>query len=478
MENNDTPKEELVPEEIKKETPNVIQDFKTAVPLDDTNKDTPSLLALPSDTAANIREAISNMPNVDFTKTADGNNWINNLRTASIAVPQNEWFYKTVERPGSAYKQKVDSERGTLTAGAPKFNDDTNTKLTGERAVLRVRSLLGLGSIVQIPLWHSGFWISIKAPTEASLLELNRRIADEKISLGRNTYGLAFANTSVFFAGWIMDFAIQHIYNTTLKPEVESEIRKHVSTLDIPIIAWGLACVIWPKGFPYSRSVLDQTNEPNKVIREKLEVGKLLWVDNNSLTPWQISHMAMRHGNNMTKENLERYSSEFTIGKGRTIPLIEGCDITFKVPKLDDYLISGQKWVNNIIAMVDKAFSFEQNNDDRDTYIIEHGKATNMRQYAHWVESITVGNNIIDDLETLEQTIDTLSAEDSVRKEYFKSIRAFIEDATMAIVAIPVTENTDINADLPRFPHLIPIDALSVFFILLVQKTSQIQNRP
>ena len=475
VENTPSAEEKQTP---KTNTPatNVIQEAEIFSPLDLGMEAAGIALSLPSDKASKIEEALDNLPNIDIKTTVNGAEWINRIEAASYSVPYKNWMERTVERPDSAFRQYVTSEKGKLAAGGLKFNDAINGKLSGERAVLRVRALTGLGSVVMIPLWHSGFWITLKAPTESAMLELNRRLAEEKIQLGRMTYGLAFANSSVFFAGWLMDFALSHVYDTSLKPEVADDIRSHISQLDIPLIIWGLACAIWPSGFPYARSVLDQATEQNKIIKEKVNVSKLLWPDTAAFTPWQISHMAQRHGNSMTLDQLTRYKNEFVQGKGRVVQLTPDMAVTLRVPNVDQYLVSGQKWINNIVAMVDKSFGMQSNESSRDSYIMDQGRATNMRQYAHFVESLEICGDVIDDVDTLDQSFDALSSNDGIREVFFKGIKEFIEDATIAVIAIPVTENEE-KSELPRFPHLLVIDVLNVFFILLVQKVTQIQKR-
>lgn len=431
-------------------------------------------LAFPSDTFARTQEAIDRLPNVNIGDTKEGREWAEVLKASRYTVQYKDQFIASTEREGAQFRQAVPSERGPLTAAAPNFKDSENTKLTGERAVLRVRALLNMGSIVQIPLWHSGFWLSLKAPSEGDMLELNRRLMDEKVSLGRTTYGLAYANTSVFFVAAIMDFAMTHYYDSSLKDNSQANVRSKISSLDIPLIAWGLACVIWPRGFQYARAVID--GEVNRTIKERLNVGKLLWTDVSSLTPWQVSHMAQRSGNTMTNEAVQRYRDEFTRGKGRTIELRDNLKVTVAVPSMDDYLASGQKWVNNIVRMVDAALAVPPDSNERDTIIYDHGKATNMRQYRHWVESIEVGTNVIEDEETLDQTIDVLSADDDIRAKYFQGIRDYMEDSTIALIAVPAATEQE-ESGMPRFPHLLPLDAVSTFFTLLVQKIAQIQNR-
>lgn len=458
---------------------NVTQELEVFSPLPKEMKSEVTI-ALPSDTDERTSAVLAKYPNVDYENSEGGAEWANTLAQAQMSISYKGQFRRTVDRPDSNFRQMVPSEKGPLAAGTPRFKENTGgTSWTGEKAVLRVRALMGVGSIVQVPLWHSGFWITLKAPTEGAVLELNRRLAEEKIILGRLTHGLAFANNSVFFAGWLMDFALSHIYETSLKPELleTKSLRDRISCLDIPILAWGLACVIWPRGFPYARAVLDAKTQETKVVKELVSVGKLLWTDLASLTPWQIGHMANRHGGNMSEEALERYKNDFTRGKGRQIKFSEQLSFTTKVPSLNEYLVSGQKWVNSIVSTVDKAFGTPPGDSTRNQYILDQGKASNMRQYVHWVESLSAGEDgVIDHPETIELTLDALSSSDEYRKIYFDEVRNFIEDSTIAVIAVPATEEGD-KPPLPRFPHLLPIDAMSVFFTLLVQKADQIQSR-
>lgn len=472
----DAPQEERVDWKPAREASTTVQqDMEVTSPLDKPWDNSQLLLALPSDDDETINAALAARPNVNIADTETGNEWINNLNAARVSVTYGGLLNKATRREGASFRQGVLSEKGILTAGNVKFRDSGDTKLTGERAVLRVRSLLGMGSVIRVPLWHSGFWVSIKAPTEASLLELNRKLSEEKITLGRQTFGLAFANTSVFFAGWIMDFVLSHVYDTTLHPELEEKMRGLIRSEDIPLLAWGLANVCWPGGFPYARAVLDP-EQGEKVIKEKINIGKLLWVDNNSLTPWQIGHMSKIHGQTMTAADIERYRKEFTRGQGRELKINDRLSFVLRSATMDQYLNSGHKWVNNIVRMVDEAFSRPENDQVRDSYIFDQGKATNMRQYAHFIEAIKVGDELFDDEETIEELIDALSADADVRKKYFDGIKQYIEDSVVAVVAIPATERED-KATLPRFPHLLVLDTLSVFFILFVQKIPQIQAR-
>ncbi len=463
-----------------KETAKIVQKHPTFSPTDKWSTDDETL-HLPSGNIEQVRAVIQDGPNVRLDDSVAGREWAESLRESVDALPVRGIGDRTASRSTAEFHQAIETEKMPLAAGIPNLKFNTGDKVSGERAVLRIRSLLGMGTILQIPLWHSGFWITMKAPSEAALLELQRRLIDAKVNLGRNSHGLAFANTSVYISGWLIDFVIAHIYDTTIKGEVD--LRKMIKVLDIPTIIWGLACTIWPNGFQYSRACITDPEKCNHVIREKLNLSKILWVDRNSLTPQQINHMTSRGGSSMTPESVQAYLEQFLIGRGRTITVgdDEQIKITFKVPNVEEYTNSGYKWVNNIIQMIDASFTTEPNDSTRNVHITELGKATNMRQYAHWIEVIDAAGSEVDDIESIEQIVDTLSSVDDIRKKYFDEVIRFIDDSTMAIVAVPTFECPKCNSQQPvplaRFPHLLPIDVMSSFFTLLVQKLQKIHTR-
>jgi hypothetical protein len=239
-----------------------------------------------------------------------------------------------------------------------------------------------------------------------------------------------------------------------------------------------MACAIYPKGFQYSRSVLAGENQEKKEVKGLLNVSKLQFVDRRMLTPKQVAHMSRRVGNTMTDEMLENYQAEFNL-RERRVQLEEGLEMTLKVPTIDEYLSAGHRWIDSITDMVDRAFGRDQSDEQRDRYISHKGKATVMRQFAHWVKDVVEAGDrevVFNDTETIDMMMDTLSQVDDIRTKYFEAIHKFIDETTVSVIATPTVAASEENV-LPRFPHLVPIDALYTFFTLLVQKNNRIQAR-
>ena len=153
----------------------------------------------------------------------------------------NDLMFSEVEgERGKDWTQGVKSEQGLLTALRPKAAI-SQTKVTGAAAVNRIRTLLGKGAPITIPLWHRGFYATFNSPDEDAILALHNRITSESVLLGRKVFGAALANDSVYTNKAVLDFATDNLVDTNLVDGKEGFLE-NLSALDIQHVAWGLAC--------------------------------------------------------------------------------------------------------------------------------------------------------------------------------------------------------------------------------------------
>ena len=477
---HDAAQDELKVEERPKrqaqpDTTTVKQDYPVFAPLDGEFDPAAITVAVPGAREEELQAALEVMPNIDLGATEAGREWVGMAQAGYRNATPRKMLTDIDTREGAMWEQSVKSERGAIQASRPKQEDSAGVSLKGEAGVLAVRQQIGLGGIIRIPLWHSGFHITLKTPTDAAILELERRLTDEKVLLGRMTNGMLFSNTSVFIASYLVDFAMQHLYATSLRSK--DNIAEKIVSHDIQHLAWGLATAIWPTGFQYVRSVLGETDAQNKVVKDKIMVGKLQWTDTSQLSKWQINHMTSVVNGSMTDDSLKKYREEFLNQTPRKVQITDKLSITLKVPTLAEHIASGQKWINGIVVMTDQVFGMEQDLDERNKFIYEQGQATYMRQYAHWIEAIELSNGaIIEDPETIDATIDALSADDTIRNKFVDAVVKYIEDTTVSMIAVPTVAASE-EQKYPRWPRLLPIDAMATFFTLLDQKVSQIRAR-
>lgn len=440
---------------------------------------------LPTDTVLRTYGVIESAPNVNMQGTKNIRDWAEVEKQGRDLNTFGEMFLGTLENPEAEFHQKVQSEVGPLQASHPKFKASENQTLEGERAVMRLMNHLGRGAIFRTPLWSTGIWLTFKAPSEGSLLELFRQLVSEKIEFGRSTYGLAFANTSSYMTDRLISFALEHVYQSTLI--TTKDLKDIISCQDIPTIIWGLACSVWPQGFQYRRSCIADVEKCQHIIEEKLNLSKILWTNTKGLTKWQIAHMANMRTNSMTEESVAKYKQEMLCSQNRVVEVNKEADksikITLKVPTISEYVDSGYRWINNIVEVVTNALGTNASNNERNNYIIDQGRATAVRQYTHWIEKLEFDTNTIEDMETIEQSMDVLSAEDDFRIDFMKAIDTYINDSAISVVGIPSftcpkcqKENIDPNAS-AKHANILPIDVYQTFFILLVLKRAKIQSR-
>lgn len=490
LEIDDTPVEtkEQVVEKIKEQ--NVIQEADVFISVEPNEWVAGAeTIALPSNVQEVVVGAINKAPNVNLTDSVAARKWANVMAQSMRQASFNDTFVPTLTAEDSEWHQGIESEGAMLAGSHPKFKAIENENVVGERGVLRFTEYMGLGTIFQAPLWHTGIWLTFKAPREADLLELQRQFVNDKIELGRESYGLIFSNTSSYVTDRLINFALDHLYVSTLVAEesTREKLKAIISSQDIPAIMWGLACAIYPRGFQYQRACTTEPEKCNHVVEERLNLSKVLWVNKRALTPWQITHMSKRRANSMDLASVKRYKDEMLKSQNRTIVLNKDSSkeskLVLRIPNINEYIDSGNRWISEIISTVNRSLGSDVSDKERNDYVNKHGKISSMRQYLHWVDSFEFGTLRADDRETLEKMFDVLSSDDIVRNEFMDSIQKYINETAITVVGIPVYDcpkcgkSQELKLPLPKHVNIIPFDVFQTFFTLLVQKLERSMER-
>jgi hypothetical protein len=443
--------------------------------------DLATIIALPADTAARTMNYGQTVDNPQLAEGPEGEAWTDAIGTGHGHGSFHDNMLPAAQREGADFQQKIIHGGRPLSIAQPRIADDEGPLLTGKRGMLRINALLGRGAIIQVPLWHSGFWLTLQMPEELELLDTFDRIIGNKISFGRQSNGLAFANHAVIDNGAVVDLAMRCLYETTLKDvNSETELRALIKAPDIHLIAWGLAVAMYPRGFQFERSILDPKGMSTTVVRETLNVGALLWTDRSSLDEWQITHMAKRATGSMTKEMVKSYTDRFVRGAAKPVMLSDKLGLTLRVPSIDEYLTAGQVWIDELTAAINESLTQELSAKQRSEKILDRARATSMRQYVHWIESIDIPEQEKKMVarEDIADTVSNLSSDNAIRNKYYELMREYINGSTIAMIGVPQVHPDEKDQVLPRFENIIPLDPISVFFSLLSQKIQQIRMRP
>ncbi len=436
---------------------------------------------LPSAAYSTTEEFIKEIPKLKLTDTQAEKQWQAAVNAGLEFTVLNSGLESTANREDATYAQTVQSEVGPLGASAPPFKTSETTKFTGERARLRIRQALKLGVIFNIPLWHSGFWIKIKSPSEGDLLEMYRQIVSEKVILGRESYGLIFSNKTSYTSKYLLDFCIENKYETSLDIREGDDIRKHIKVADLPILFWGLACATYPNGFQYTRGCISDPEKCLHVVKEKLDPSKLLWTDTSSLTQYQIKHMTKRQRGSMDMDSVKRYQDEFIKGQPKKFSLNDEVSFTLRTPSAAEHIDAGYRWINEIEE--NYSSSLIKDPQDRNVYLERQAKATMMRQYSHFVESITVAGDVHDDKEVIDNTLTDFTADDKLRNFFTEKVAQFIDESVVSMVAIPTYTCPNCGGEQKpaknkkTHPNLIPIDVIQTFFTLVISRIQRIEAR-
>lgn len=448
-------------------------------PSDQTQHRVEEALSILMESFAEFNETMEKSPQLNYAADTEGRRWMELVAQAAQHYARGGSFTSSVERESAQWRQHVDNDGERLTAGRPRTSssEGEGSKLSGERAIFKLTQTLGLGTVVQIPLWHTGIWVTLRAPSDSALLELERRIAEEKIELGRHTNGMVFSNSSVYVNAHLINFILAHVYDSSLRSGSAKNLKRVILTSDLPLLVWGMLCAIYPNGYNFSQPCTANPDSCQHVTTELLNISKLCWTDNGALSAKQKNHMSKRT-EKFKFEDLLRYQEEHTHGLPKTVKVHENLSLKFKVPTLETYEASGFKWVDGIVRMVDESFAVELKGRARNDYINQQGRATALRQYAHWINEIHLGEegyaDVIDDVDTIEEAVNRLSADKDVSNKIFESLNDYIDSSTISLIAIPKYNCPSCQQPQAevheRYPHLIPLGVSQIFFTLLDQR--------
>lgn len=383
---------------------------------------------------------------------------------------------KLAFREGAEWTQDpgMGTDHRALEITAPRIGSRKSIA-SGDRALARVGAYCGLGRSISVPLWQSGIWLTVKAPSLTSELELDRRLAADRVRIGRNTRGSMFSNDGVVTHREITDFVLRHTAETSIGTSVE-ELLKTIKITDLHAMAVALASTIHVNGFPYRQPCVSDIETCGHVEKATINIPKLLWVDNKKISDKQRRIIAKR-GSKVSPEELDAYQAEFDYrGKDRLV-VNDNLIFVLKVPTLAEHFDVGETWVNDLVYAADLAFGKNMSTTERNNYLDEQAAITRLRSQSHWIDHIIEVSDDDDGVETtvehttdqmIQRILDLLSSDTEIVKKIMNGIEDFYAAATVSVVGIPNYEcpschryHTDQRGKLNAI-H--PIDAVSVFF--------------
>lgn len=393
---------------------------------------------------------------------------------------QDRFFDKT-----SSFRQGVEDSNGKLYNTEPlKFKQGVG-ELKGEIALLKVSKMLGLGDVVNIMLPHSGVWVTIKPPTERDLIDFYNTVFREKILFGRATSGLTFSNFSVHMNHRLFDFMCRHIHSINYSDLPKDQLGNYMVIHDFPILAHGFARAMYPNGFDFQSGCVANIQECTHISKETLLLEKLIWVDNAALSVTQKNILSENRPNKLSLESYRTFIAEHSRVAGSSYTCKNGIVFKLKIPTFNEYTTDGLAWITGVSNTVESVMiSTEDDDAGKEELLNQYVKASILRQFNHFIDTIEIDEEIVTDRETINNLLEVFSSDDEVRDELTRAVIEFKSKTTIGIIGIeeytcPACggNHTPNPLTVPRFAKVIPLDSVNLFFLMLTSKISRILER-
>jgi hypothetical protein len=386
---------------------------------------------------------------------------------------QTKYFQNIAERSGSDWGQGMEHNGAMFSAGKPKLAATADP-------VMRIRNELGMGSLIQIPLWHSGIWITLRTPSDTSLLELEQRMAMEKISLGRSSNGMVFSNSEIYTKNHLVDFILEHVYSVTAESKEPSFLRAIILDTDYLQLVWGMALACYPAGYPLMQPCVANPDTCTHVVSALINLARISWVDRSRLSAAQRIHMLNR-ANPSTVTKIEEYQKEFSATAHGEIKVNSSVSLRMRTPSLEESKTIGYAWVEQILNSTQKAFGMRLADGAREQYVQNQALLTSLRQYGQWFDAVIRSDagkddEVLTDRETVDEIITMIASSNEMSNQVYKAVKKYIDDSTLSMIALPKYKcpscQGEPSAEYLKHPKLIPLDVVQVFFTLRDQKVN------
>jgi hypothetical protein len=407
------------------------------------------------------------------------------------------------------------SNKNKLQLSKPKISKETSgIRLTGSQAVGYMKSSVGLSSSFWMPLYNSGFWINLEAPTEYEIISLTQSMSQEKTRLGTETAGGSFSNTSCFLRRHIEELLGKKIITSSLKtsgPDSRAlrghEVIRQVLITDYPDILTRFMALRFSKGYSYIHSCSNYTKPCNNSNVLTLNLQSLSVHDYSRLTTEQENFLSSNRepaccvleSDNKVEgkiSSVKEYRDAFAFNSENTIRLSDRLDLVLKVPTIHDTVVEGDVLMQEIKKDIDKLIRDNENatEEEIDKAIESLISVSGVRQFSQWIDRAliyslmeteegetirdqTLQPNYVDDREDIYKFLADLTKEEDLIVTFLEGYQKFIAKSNMTIVGYPQFQCPVCNAyqgsyeevDKKNFTRsIIPFEAEESFFTLLL----------
>ncbi len=377
-----------------------------------------------------------------------------------------------LDRKGSEWKQYVKHGERKLRPTTPNLSQAAEgAPLKDQVFMQHLRTGLGHGSHFLIPLWNSGFWLDLRAIPDHERNLMLERLVLEKFALGRSTGGLIYGNNEIHFYRHFVDLLVSHgISRSTIDGVPVVNLPDYILVSDVQYIAAGLAHLMYPNGYNYTRACTANPESCHHTVTEKIDLSTIFLADTSRITEKQIQHMNKARSKPVSVEEVMQYQKTVKDAANYVQDLNEVVRLHYTVPTLTSYIQAGSQWVSEVEGHVDSAFQGSLSRNKRESVLRGQVANTTLRMWSHWLQRIDVGQNYADTPEELQNALVEMSQNDEIVEKVITTMKEVMFNKTYSLVAIPAYHCPSCQqlqtSGNPKHPFAIPLNAVQMFFIL------------
>lgn len=493
-------------EEIE-ETPEEVSPFSNAKPFDPKNAPEDGFVIIPSDTYKNAKAFFDLVEKINDNYDAKDDNdspfeddelFAIGFYAQGVDNTLDKGFYvKPLKDKDRRWLQSIKYGTKELDSRPLAMSSKATGDIRGDAAIAKFYAKAGMGGYRQIPLWHSGIWVTMAPPSDADMLNLEFMLSEYEIELGRTTNRLVYSNYDVIFTRIVSEFAIQCITNCTLKLNNKNDLLDYIKPQDKYLLALGIIQTAYTKGFEIAHSCANTgvivDNKPKCTSTEEATIDptRLLRVDRSQLTKEHLTHMSNRTPGSMSIDDVIEYQNTLLANEEAVYNIKDSNDAvvfkaTFSMPFLRGIITRGEEWVENIINATQESFTQNLSVEMKNALVETRSKSSLVGLYSSYITKIDLSDegdtSYVTNRESIDRLLNAASQDNVTFNNIMRAAMLYLSNHVVAMAALPNFTCAKCKEDQVKdkegpFKDFIPLNVYKTFFDLSASRTSKILKR-
>lgn len=350
-----------------------------------------------------------------------------------------------------------------------------------------------MSTLFTLVLPHSGLVAIVSPPVSAEIIDFQYILDTSKINIGRTIGGSNYGTATWYINDKLVDLFISKLSYINLKDSSPENIRSLLDPMDIPTIAWGLACTMYPDGYVFNRTALLDNGKTEHVMG-RIWLPDMAIYANSRLSTRQKQHLIKAENTAMSNEEILSYRRDWK--KEEDVVKFERLVHTRKITKkagteiqdmyvelgqsnMENYVEHGSAWDVYIKDAISETLSMASDENIRSRYLSDKIQTTALREYSHFIRKIRIERYLegsdksetitidIDSQESLTETLDSISNIPDIRNKLVEIVVEYINKQIKVVYGVPtISEYEEKHNTTPISNKIVPINTVIAFFTL------------